>query len=48
MNEILAKFTTLGNMPDMAFIITKEFNAILNFCPSVFELWLFCDGNEPV
>ena len=48
MDEILIKFTTLGSMPDVAFVMTKEFNAILNSYSSVFELQLSCNGNRPV
>ena len=44
-NEILVKFTTLGSMPDMAFVTAEEFNAILNSCFGVFELRLSCDDN---
>ena len=35
-------------MPDVAFVIAEEFNAILNFCSGVFELRLSYDGNGPV
>ena len=38
-DEILAKFTTLGNMLDIAFVMAEEFNAILNSCFGVFELY---------
>ena len=47
-DEILAEFTTLSSMPDMAFVTAEEFNAILNFCSGVFELQLFCNDNGPV
>ena len=46
--KILAKFTTLDSMPNMAFVIAEEFNAILNFCSNMFELRLSYDGNGPV
>ena len=48
MDEILAKFTTLGSMLDMAFVTVEEFNEIFNFCSGVFELRLSCDGNGPI
>ena len=48
MDEILTEFTTLGSMPDVAFITAEEFNAILNSCSGVFELQLFCDSNGPL
>ena len=35
-------------MPDVAFVMAEEFNAILNFCSSVFALRLSCDHNGPV
>ena len=48
MDKILAKFIILDNIPDVVFVTAEEFNTILNFYFSVFELWLFCDGNGPV
>ena len=48
MDEILAEFTILGSMPDMAFVMAEEFNTILNSCSDVFELQLSCDNNGPV
>lgn len=48
MDEILAKFITLGSLSDVAFVMTEEFNTILNSCCSVFELQLFCDSNGSV
>ena len=47
-DAILAKFTTLGNLPDMVFIMAEEFNIILNSCSGVFELQLSYDGNGSV
>lgn len=48
MDGILAEFTTIGSMPDVAFVTVEEFNTILNSCSGVFELRLSCDGNGPV
>lgn len=49
MDAILAEFTTINSMSDVAFVTAKEFNIIFNFCSSVFELQLFCDSsNRPI
>ena len=48
MDAILAEFTTIDSMPDVASITTEEFNMIFNFCSGVFELQLSCNGNGSV
>lgn len=49
MDAILAEFTTINSMSDVAFVSAKEFNIIFNSCSSVFELRLFCDSsNRPI
>ena len=47
MDVILAKFTTISSILDVAFVMAEEFNMILNFCSGVFELRLFYDDNGP-
>ena len=48
MDEILAKFTTLSSLSDIAFVTAEEFNTILNSYSGVFELRLSYDSNRPV